>query len=79
VAATRTNADAYGRLDDLGTIETGKRADLLVVSGNPAEDVGILYDADNINIVMKDGVVESTDEAHKQYYRMREDVTRGPR
>ncbi len=79
VAATRTNADAYGRLEDLGTIEAGKRADLLVVTGNPAEDVGILYDADNINIVMKDGVVESTDEEHMQYYRMREDVTRGPR
>ncbi len=76
-AATRTNADAYGRLDELGTIESGKRADLLVVTGNPAEDVGVLYEADNINIVVKDGVVESTDEEHKQHYRMREDVSRG--
>ncbi len=79
VAATRTNADAYGRLDDLGTIEVGKLADLLMVTGNPAEDVTVLYDAESINLVMKDGVVESTDERHKQYYRMREDVARGPR
>ncbi|NOZ23097.1 MAG: amidohydrolase family protein [Planctomycetes bacterium] len=79
VAATRNNADAYGRLDELGTIEAGKRADLLVVTGNPAEDVGVLYEASNINIVMKDGVVESTDEAHKKHYRIREDVTRGRR
>jgi imidazolonepropionase-like amidohydrolase len=76
-AATRTNADAYGRLDELGTIEAGKRADLLVVTGNPAENVEVLYEADNINIVIKDGVVESTDEEHKQHYRIREDVTRG--
>ena len=73
VAATRNNAHAYRRLDDLGTIEPGKRADLLVVTGNPAEDVSILYEAGNINLVMKDGVVESTDEAHKQYYRVCED------
>ncbi|MEW6356120.1 MAG: amidohydrolase family protein [Planctomycetota bacterium] len=79
VAATRNNAAAYGRLADLGAIEPGKRADILVVTGDPSEDVGVLYEAGNINIVMKDGVVESTDEEHKRYYRMREDVARGPR
>ena len=72
VAATRTNAEAYGRLADLGTLEPGKRADLLVVEGDPLNDIGVLYDADNINLVMKDGRVESTDEAHKRYYRVRE-------
>ncbi len=72
VAATRTNAEAYGRLGDLGTLEPGKRADLLMVSGDPLEDIGVLYDADNINLAMKDGRVESTDEAHKRYYCVRE-------
>ena len=72
VAATRTNAEAYGRLADLGTLEPGKRADLLMVSEDPLEDIGVLYDGDNINLVMKDGRVESTDEDHKQYYRVRE-------
>jgi hypothetical protein len=43
-----------------------------MVSEDPLEDIGVLYDGDNINLVMKDGRVESTDEDHKQYYRVRE-------
>ena len=68
VAATRNNADAYGKLDDLGTIEPGKKADLLIVNGNPIDDVGVLYGHDNIQVVIKDGEVEYTDEDHKQHY-----------
>ena len=73
LAATRTTAEAYGKLGEFGTLETGKKADLLVVTGNPLEDIGVLYDGDNINLVMKDGIVESVDEAHRQYYRVREE------
>ena len=73
VAATRTNAEAYGKLDELGTLEAGKRADLLVVDGDPLDDIAVLQDVGNISVVMKDGVVESADEEHKQYYRVREE------
>jgi imidazolonepropionase-like amidohydrolase len=38
-AATRTGALALRKLDELGTIEPGKRADLLLLSANPLEDV----------------------------------------
>lgn len=38
-AATRNGALALRKLDDLGTIEAGKRADLLLLSANPLEDV----------------------------------------
>ncbi|MGD9496700.1 MAG: amidohydrolase family protein [Armatimonadota bacterium] len=76
VAATKTTAEAY-RLDDIGTLEPGKRADLLVVSCDPLEDISGLYDQDNINIVIKDGRVEITDEAHKEHYRVREDQPAG--
>ncbi|MBN1674903.1 MAG: amidohydrolase family protein [Kiritimatiellae bacterium] len=79
VAATRNNAAAYRLLDKLGTLEPGKQADMLVVTGNPAADVSVLYEAANINVVLKDGVVESADAAHQHHYRMREDVRRGPR
>ena len=72
VAATRTTAEAY-RLDDIGTLEPGKRGDLLVVACDPLEDISGLYEQDNINIVIKDGRVESTDEEHKEHYRVRED------
>ena len=39
VAATRNSAAALGRLDDAGTVEAGKRADLLLLSANPGEDI----------------------------------------
>ena len=38
-AATRNGAEALGRLKDLGTIEKGKLADVIVVAGNPLLDM----------------------------------------
>ncbi len=39
VAATRNGALALRKLDELGTIQPGRRADLLLLSANPLEDV----------------------------------------
>jgi imidazolonepropionase-like amidohydrolase len=39
VAATRNGAAALHELDEVGTIEAGKRAGLLLLSANPAEDI----------------------------------------
>jgi imidazolonepropionase-like amidohydrolase len=39
VAATRNGALAMGRLDDFGTIEAGKAADLVILSADPLADV----------------------------------------
>ena len=41
----------------LGVIKEGAYADLLLVEGNPLEDLGAVTDADNIKIIMKDGAV----------------------
>jgi imidazolonepropionase-like amidohydrolase len=38
-AATRTGALALGKLDELGTIEPGKRADLVLLTADPLADV----------------------------------------
>ena len=38
-AATRNGAEGLGMLDQLGTIEKGKLADVIVVAGNPLKDM----------------------------------------
>lgn len=58
LAATREAATLLGKLDELGTVEPGKLADLVAVRGDPLADVGILKAVD---FVMKDGVVFKRD------------------
>jgi len=53
-AATRVNAVILGKGRELGTIEPGKLADVIVVRGNPLFDVTALA---NVEVVVKDGVV----------------------
>lgn len=53
--ATRNGAEMLGMKDDLGTIEAGKLADLLVVNGDPVKDITVLQDRANLEVVMKDG------------------------
>jgi imidazolonepropionase-like amidohydrolase len=54
LSATRYVAEAYGKGDELGTIEAGKKADLLVLDGDPLADV---RNYRRIVTVMKDGVI----------------------
>jgi imidazolonepropionase-like amidohydrolase len=56
--ATSSAAEALGVEEHLGTIEPGKLADLIIVKGNPLEDIGILRDKSNIRTVIKNGVLE---------------------
>jgi imidazolonepropionase-like amidohydrolase len=37
--ATRNGAETLGLLDEIGTVEAGKRADLLVLSADPTADI----------------------------------------
>ena len=52
-AATVNAAELLGVAGDVGTIEAGKRADLIAVDGDPLEDVTVLK---SVSWVMKDGV-----------------------
>ena len=54
LAATRHAAELCGAADELGTVEVGKRADLIAVRGNPLDDIEHLAD---LALVVKDGVV----------------------
>jgi imidazolonepropionase-like amidohydrolase len=71
VAATKTNAEAY-RLEDLGTLEPGKTADLVVVNGDPLRDLMELYDYRKIDLVMKDGTVEFAANELAHHHELRE-------
>jgi imidazolonepropionase-like amidohydrolase len=55
VATTRTAAEC-SRLSHLtGTLEVGKRADLLGVDGDPLADISLLQDKDRLHLIVKDG------------------------
>ena len=54
-SATRLGGLAMHPDGSLGTLEGGKLADLVVIDGNPLEDITVLQDHDRIVSVMKDG------------------------
>ncbi|HTZ37157.1 MAG TPA: amidohydrolase family protein [Stellaceae bacterium] len=56
-AGTAWAAECCGREAELGTVETGKLADLVVVRGDPLADIALLRDPANIALVLKDGAV----------------------
>jgi imidazolonepropionase-like amidohydrolase len=55
VCATKNNAEVLDMSDKIGTLEPGKLADLIVVDGDPLQDISILQDLQNILMVYKGG------------------------
>jgi imidazolonepropionase-like amidohydrolase len=56
--ATRNGADVIRRGDELGTVQVGKLADLLIIDGDPSVDIGVL--ADQLPVaVLKGGQIVS--------------------
>jgi imidazolonepropionase-like amidohydrolase len=55
VSATKTNASLFGMEGEIGTVEEGKFADLLVVDGNPLENIAVLQRKANLKLIMKGG------------------------
>jgi imidazolonepropionase-like amidohydrolase len=53
-SATASAADLLGKSDLLGSVQPGKYADIIAVSGNPLEDIRIL---ENVKFVMKEGKI----------------------
>ena len=57
--ATQTGAEILGRAHELGTLEAGKLADVLVVDGDVLADIAILEDRSRFIAVMQGGIVKS--------------------
>ena len=52
---TINGAKVLGMEEELGTIESGKLADIVAVKGDILDDIKLLQDHDNIKYVMRDG------------------------
>jgi imidazolonepropionase-like amidohydrolase len=42
---------------DIGTVEPGKLADLIVIEGNPLRDLRVFQNLDSVRLIMKGGQV----------------------
>jgi imidazolonepropionase-like amidohydrolase len=57
--ATKTGAEILGRGHELGTLEPGKLADVLVVDGDVVSNIALLEDRKNVIAVLQGGIVKA--------------------
>ena len=55
--ATKVNAGILLMERELGTLEPGKLADVLLISGKPDRDIRVLRRAENVKLVIQDGKI----------------------
>lgn len=53
--ATKNNSELILMKDQVGTLEAGKLADVILVEGNPAEDIHVMCNCNNVKMVIQDG------------------------
>ncbi len=54
VCSTMTSAECLGILDETGTVEVSKAADIVVVEGDPSTDIKAMH---NVDFIVKQGDV----------------------
>lgn len=57
VSATRTNADILGLSSEIGTIEVGKRADVIAFASDPLDNPKLFADPSSVVLVLQGGSV----------------------
>lgn len=55
MAATKYNAEGYGKQASIGTVEAGKQADIVLLNTDPLQDISVLHDRAAIHTVFCDG------------------------
>ncbi len=66
VASTRTASECIHMQSDVGTIEPGKLADLLVVDGDPLADIKVLQDRERLALIMQGGKAHKCVVEHRE-------------
>lgn len=56
VAATADSAELLGLSDQVGTLQPGRFADLVVIEGDPLSDIRVMSDPARVRLVLKGGV-----------------------
>ena len=57
LSATRVNAELFRMSDTIGSVEPGKYADLIVLDGNPLQNLRVFQRPENPRLVMKGGKI----------------------
>lgn len=57
IAATRINAGILGLDKEIGTLEVGKRADIVAFAANPLDDPKVFADPNSVVLVLQNGVL----------------------
>jgi imidazolonepropionase-like amidohydrolase len=65
--ATQTGAEILGRAHELGTLEVGKLADVLVVDGDVIADITILQDRQRFEAILQGGIIKAGRRAQARF------------
>jgi imidazolonepropionase-like amidohydrolase len=61
LTATKNNTLALRNGSEVGSLESGKLADVLVVDGDPLQDIRILQDRSRLAVIVQGGTIVNTD------------------
>ena len=57
LCATRDGGSAFDRSNMVGTLEAGKYADLLIIDGDPIENIKVMQDHSKFSAIIKGGLI----------------------